>query len=371
MNSDTIEIKFTDGRISRIRIANGWLAAAAEPSAELSGRFPPDSPLPRKCLLVCDQHTEVYAARLGRRLIASGCEIQQTRLPAGETTKSAEWLNRLWDLLAEHGFDRTGGVIAVGGGVIGDLAGFAAATFMRGISWFVVPTTLVAQVDSAIGGKVGINLDSGKNLAGVFWQPAEVWVDPQLLGTLPEREYLSGLAEVVKYGVIADAALFELLESKTAAIRTRDPEVLRTVIWRCCQIKAEVVGGDERETSGLRAKLNYGHTFGHAIEKVAGYGEFLHGEAVAIGMVWAAQTAQRLGLVPAAFVSRQTHLLREFGLPTTWPAAPSGLILEAMKLDKKRHGGLPRLILPRQIGLVESLNWPGDNLVLSAIEAPP
>lgn len=327
--------------------------------------------IPKNCLVVCDQHTAVHAGQLVRRLIEGGHAVQQFSLPAGESTKSAAWLGRLWEQLAEQGVDRSGAIIAVGGGVVGDLAGFAAATFMRGIAWYVVPTTLVAQVDSALGGKVGINLPSGKNLVGAFWQPAEVWIDPQLLVTLPEREYLSGLAEVVKYGVIGDAALFSQLESEATALRARDADVLQRVIWRCCQLKAKVVSADERETRGLRAELNYGHTFGHAIEKVAGYGEFLHGEAVAIGMVWAARTAVRLGLFPQSGAERQLRLLESCGLPTAWPDAPSSLILEAMKLDKKRQGGLPRLILPREIGLVESLDWPGDNLVRSIVEEAP
>ena len=365
MNNDTLELKFADGRLCRVRIANNWLGSSEEtplPFSNLSG-------IPRNCLVVCDRHTEPPADILARRLAETGHGVHRFCLPPGESTKSADWLGRLWEALAESGFDRTSGLIAVGGGVVGDLAGFAAATFMRGIPWYVVPTTLVAQVDSAIGGKVGINLPAGKNLAGAFWQPSEVWIDPQLLSTLPEREYLSGLAEVIKYGVIADADLFSLLEGNSAKLRSRDPEILREVILRCCQIKAEVVTADERETKSLRAKLNYGHTFGHAIEKVAGYGEFLHGEAVAIGMVWAARAAEQLGFVNEAFSARQRHLLQQCGLPTAWTAAPSAKILDAMKFDKKRQGGLPRLILPREVGRVESQDWPGDNLVLSAIEA--
>lgn len=366
MDSETIELKFPDGRQSRILIANGWLSAGQTEPLSLAGRQ-----LAQRCLIVCDQHTEAHAARVARRLSAGGHEVQSICLPAGETTKSADWLARLWQQLAESGCDRTACLLAVGGGVVGDLAGFAAATFMRGISWYAMPTTLVGQVDSAIGGKVGINLSAGKNLAGAFWQPVEVWIDPQLLGTLPEREYVSGLAEVIKYGVIADRELFELLERESAAIRVRAPEVLRKVIGRCCRIKAELVQADERESSGQRAKLNYGHTFGHAIEKVAGYGEFLHGEAVAIGMTWAARTARLLGLVPDSFGPRQSDLLLQYGLPVDWPLAPGPQILEAMKLDKKRVGGLPRLILPREVGRVESRDWPGDNFVLQAIEDVP
>jgi 3-dehydroquinate synthase len=269
--------------------------------------------------------------------------------------------------MALLGLDRSSALIAVGGGVVGDLSGFAAATFMRGISWFVVPTTLVAQVDSAIGGKVGINLPEGKNLIGSFWQPKGIWIDTTVLGTLPEREYLSGFAEVVKYGVISDPELFGFVEQHVAELRARDPECLKQVIVSCCRIKAEIVAADERELRGLRATLNYGHTFGHAIERVAGYGEYLHGEAVAIGMTWAARAARRLQLVDRQFELKQTKLLREMGLPVDWPAAPVEKILQAMKFDKKRKGNDPRLILPLKVGQVESREWPGDNLVMEAI----
>lgn len=360
MDWDKFEIDFGGGVASQLLIASGWLTATAD-----QFDFPRElNELPTKLLVVCDTNTESIARGLVRRLGAGGRQVHCEVLPSGEETKATQFVERLWSQMALLGLDRTSGVIAVGGGVVGDLSGFAAATFMRGISWFVVPTTLVAQVDSAIGGKVGINLPEGKNLVGSFWQPKGIWIDPTALGTLPEREYLSGFAEVVKYGVISDPDLFEYVELHAAELRARDPECLQQVIYRCCRIKADIVAADEREMEGLRAKLNYGHTFGHAIERVAGYGEFLHGEAVAIGMTWAARTARLLQLVDRQFELRQTKLLREMGLSVDWPAAPVEKILQAMKFDKKRKGNDPRLILPLKVGQVESREWPGDNLVM-------
>ena len=363
MEWEKIEIDFGSGVACQLRIASGWLNSTLDEvdfSRELGD-------LPAKLLVICDTNTESIARRLTQRLGGPGRQVHCEVLPSGEQTKAVEFVERLWSEMVRLGLDRTSGVIAVGGGVVGDLGGFAAASFMRGISWFVLPTTLVAQVDSSIGGKVGINLPEGKNLVGAFWQPKGIWIDPAVLGTLPEREYLSGFAEVVKYGVISDPGLFEFIAQNASQLRARDPECLQRVIVRCCRIKAEIVAADEREMGELRAKLNYGHTFGHAIERVAGYGEFLHGEAVAIGMTWAARAARLLQLVDRQFEQRQIALLREMGLPVDWPAAPVEKILQAMKFDKKRKGNDPRLILPLKLGKVESREWPGDNLVMEAI----
>lgn len=363
MESEKIEIKYAGGVVSQLVIASGWLTSNShQAESPIQG-----IDLPTKLLVVCDVNTESIARSLIRVLAATDRQVHCEVLPAGEQTKSTPIIERLWSQMARLGLDRSSGLIAVGGGVVGDLAGFVAATFMRGIPWYVVPTTLVAQVDSSIGGKVGINLEEGKNLVGAFWQPSGIWIDPSVLGTLPEREYRSGFAEVAKYGVISDPSLFAYLEQHLASLRARDPWCLQQVIARCCRIKAEIVAADERELSGLRAKLNYGHTFGHAIERVAGYGEFLHGEAVAIGMVWAARTARRLHLVNREFELKQLLLLKELGLPVDWSDAPVEKILHAMKFDKKRKGSDPRLILPLNIGQVESREWPGDNLVTEAI----
>lgn len=366
MELETIEILFSEGRSTRIEIGAGCLLGGTEQTPQL----PSWSELPSRLLVVCDARTERHAQQICSRLALLGREVFCEVLPAGEETKSVEVLQRMWGQMARLGLDRASAVIAVGGGVVGDLAGFAAAAFMRGIDWYGVPTTLVAQVDSSLGGKCGINLPEGKNLVGAFWQPRGVWIDPQLLGTLPEREYLSGFAEVVKYAVIADPELFEQLQAQTALLRSREPDELHKVISRCCRIKSRIVREDERETRGLRAILNYGHTFGHAIERVAGYGQFLHGEAIAIGMSWAARAACLLGWLEPQVERQQTELLSQLGLPAEWKQAPAVRILEAMKLDKKRQGGLPRLVLPKRIGLVESHDWPGDNLVLESITGP-
>jgi 3-dehydroquinate synthase len=243
-------------------------------------------------------------------------------------------------------------VVAVGGGVIGDLAGFVAATFARGLPLLMVPTTLLAMVDSSVGGKVAVNHPRAKNMIGVFHQPVGVWIDTAVLGTLPDREYRSGLAEVVKYGVILDAPLFEFLEANTDAVLAREPEAIRHIVTRCCRLKADVVEKDEREETGLRAVLNYGHTFAHAFETAAGYGTWLHGEAVAAGMVCASRLAQSRGLIGADLTGRQDRLLRRFGLPTEpepWPAAD---LLTTMRSDKKALSGQLRFILPRRLGEV-------------------
>jgi 3-dehydroquinate synthase len=246
-------------------------------------------------------------------------------------------------------------VVAVGGGVIGDLAGFVAATYNRGLGLLMVPTTLLAMVDSSVGGKVGVNHPRGKNLIGAFHQPAGVWIDTAVLRTLPDREYKSGLAEVVKYGVILDADFFAWLERHVPAILAREPAALRHLVTRCCRLKADVVEKDEREETGLRAVLNYGHTFAHAFEAVGGYGSWLHGEAVAAGMVCASRLAQRRGLVGAELTQRQVRLLGAFGLPTAPRAWDPESLLAAMRLDKKALAGRLRLVLPRRLG--EAALW--------------
>jgi len=259
----------------------------------------------------------------------------------------------LYDQLADMKADRATPVIAMGGGVVGDLAGFAAATWNRGLPLVMVPTTLLAMVDSSIGGKVAINHPRGKNLIGAFHQPSLVWFNLAYLETLPDREFRSGLAEVIKYGMILDAMFFKYLESHVEAILDRQPEVMIHLVRRSCELKAQVVVQDEFETTGERAKLNYGHTFGHAYEAVAGYGKLTHGEAIAIGMMTEAKLAQRLGRVEPELIQRQERLLSRFGLPTVvdpnWPAEP---ILEAILRDKKNLGGQVRMVLPSQLGTV-------------------
>jgi 3-dehydroquinate synthase len=268
----------------------------------------------------------------------------------------------------EHGTDRKSIVVAVGGGVIGDLAGFIAATYARGLAFVQVPTSLLAHVDSSVGGKVGVNLPGAKNMVGAFWQPLGVLIDTQVLDTLPAREYRAGLAEVVKYGVIVDADFFAYLEQHVDEINDRTPEVLRCVIARCCRLKADVVENDERETLGLRAVLNYGHTFAHAIEAEAGYGQFLHGEAVSIGMVAASRLAERLGRIDSELTRRQHALLVRLGLPVEMPDIASDTLLAAMQRDKKVAHGRLRFILPARMGHVELVADVPQDEVRAAME---
>jgi 3-dehydroquinate synthase len=276
--------------------------------------------------------------------------------------------------LAELRADRKAVVIAVGGGVLGDLAGFLAATWNRGVRFVQVPTTLLAMVDSSVGGKTGINLPSAKNVVGAFWQPHLVWADLTALNSLPDREYRSGLAEVVKYGVILDPRLFAMLEANVDRILDRDPEAVASIVQRSCELKAQVVAADEFETTGLRAILNYGHTFGHALEALTGYGTLLHGEAVSIGMTMAAHLAATLERWPAAMIVRQTELLERLHLPTringqAASQATPDRVLQAMQLDKKTEHGQLNLILPTRLGHVETVRGVDPALIAEAIAA--
>ncbi len=290
-------------------------------------------------------------------------------VPSGETSKSVSQLNEIWQWMLDCSTDRSSVLIAVGGGVIGDLAGFAAASFTRGIRFIQVPTTLLAMVDSSVGGKTGINLPTSKNMIGAFWQPSLVLIDTDVLSTLPERAYISGLAEVIKYGVIDDAEFFDWLEANAAKLVARDDAAVRHAIAESCKSKARVVGEDERETSGRRAILNYGHTFAHAIEATAGYGELLHGEAVAIGMQMAANMAVDLGMCDASLLSRQNDLLSACGLPTTFTEADVAAMLPVMQRDKKVSHGKLRFILPERIGSVGLVGDIAPDAVVRAIES--
>jgi 3-dehydroquinate synthase len=302
--------------------------------------------------VVGDENVRTHAGAVAEALTAAGFRVTPGVLPPGESQKSLASASALYDRLAEVPADRKTLVVAVGGGVIGDLAGFVAATFNRGLPFLQVPTTLLAMVDSSVGGKVGVNHPQAKNLIGAFHQPAGVWIDTAFLETLPEREYRSGLAEVVKYGVILDAAFFIWLENHVEEVLARDPAAVRNVVARCCRLKADVVEKDEREETGLRAGLNYGHTFAHAFETVGGYGTWLHGEAVAAGMVCASRLAERRGLIEHAVTERQRELLVEFGLPTTPRGWPADDLLAVMRSDKKALAGRLRFVLPKRLGEV-------------------
>ncbi len=302
--------------------------------------------------VVADDNTRDHAAAVADALRAAGLRTAQATLPAGEEQKCLASASRLYDALVDARADRKTAVVAVGGGVVGDLAGFVAATFNRGLDLLMVPTTLLAMVDSSVGGKVGINHPRGKNLIGAFHQPAGVWIATPFLDTLPDREYRSGLAEVVKYGVILDPELFDYLQTHAELVRQRRPEAVAHIVARSCRLKADVVERDERELTGLRAVLNYGHTFAHAFETVGGYGAWLHGEAVAAGMVCASRLAQRRGLIDAELTLRQARLLAAFGLPTAPRDWPLDDLLAVMRSDKKAEAGRLRFVLPVRLGEV-------------------
>jgi 3-dehydroquinate synthase len=306
----------------------------------------------RLAFVVADTNLAGPAQTVVASLQTAGFRTALHQIAPGETSKSLAVASSLYDALADLPADRKTLVVAVGGGVVGDLAGFAAATWNRGLPLFMVPTSLLAMVDSSVGGKVGINHPRGKNLIGAFHQPVGVWIDTAFLQTLPLREYRSGLAEVVKYGVILDAEFFAWLEEHCSELLAQQAAAVRHIVARSCQLKAEVVAADERELTGLRAVLNYGHTFAHAIETVAGYGTWLHGEAVAVGMVCASRLAERRGLIPAELTQRQQALLTALGLPTRLEPWPIEALIRVMASDKKAEAGRLRFVLPTRLGEV-------------------
>jgi 3-dehydroquinate synthase len=354
--SEIVRIEFAE-RSYNIHIGNSLLDDA--------GIF---QELPKASVAVIVSNTTIapiYAARLQASLQGKYKTIHTIVLPDGEAHKTWQTLNLIFDDLLKHSCDRKTTLFALGGGVVGDMTGFAAASYMRGVPFVQVPTTLLAQVDSSVGGKTGINHPLGKNMVGAFYQPQLVLCDLSTLTTLPARELSAGLAEVIKYGPIADMIFFDWIEANMEALLARDSAALAHAVKRCCEIKAWVVGQDERE-AGLRAILNFGHTFGHAIEAGLGYGAWLHGEAVGCGMVMAAQLSQRLGLVDAAFVARLTVLIQKAGLPTVAPALAQGeqanadRYLELMRVDKKAEAGEIKFIL---------INKPGQCVVQTAPDA--
>jgi 3-dehydroquinate synthase len=304
-----------------------------------------------RAAIVTDSNVaRLYGERAAAALKRAGFAPAAIEMPAGESSKALAMLEKVYDRLAAAEIDRAGAIFALGGGVVGDLAGFAAATWMRGIAVVQVPTTVVAQVDSALGGKTGINHPSGKNLVGAFHQPRAIVADVATLATLPEREFREGLAEVIKYGAIMDAAMIAELEGALDAILTRDALALQAVVARSLRHKAAVVSADERE-SGLRKTLNFGHTIGHALEASAGYGSLLHGEAVAIGMAAAAALSQARAGLSADEGSRLVRLIERAGLPTEVPAnARSADFVRALRLDKKRTEDAVEFVLLDRLG---------------------
>ena len=292
----------------------------------------------------------LYLDKLTQTLAQAGKEVTPIVLPDGEEEKNWASLMRVFDVLLEQKCDRKTTLVALGGGVIGDLTGFAAATYMRGVPFIQVPTTLLAQVDSSVGGKTGINHPLGKNMIGAFYQPQAVIADTATLNTLPARELSAGLAEVIKHGAIIDAKFFDWIEANITKLMARDAAALAYAIRRSCEIKADVVRQDERE-GGLRAILNFGHTFGHAIEAGLGYGEWLHGEAVGCGMVMAAELSHRLGFIDAATKDRVTRLVQAAALPIVAPDLGVERWLELMQVDKKNEGGQIKFILIKPLGV--------------------
>jgi len=323
-----------------IAIAGGLLS-----EAETYGKLPQAS----TALIVSNTTVApLYAAALRTALAGRYAQIHEVQLPDGEEHKNWQTLQKIFDALLEQGCDRKTVLFALGGGVVGDMTGFAAASYMRGVPFVQVPTTLLAQVDSSVGGKTAINHPLGKNMIGAFYQPQLVVCDLDVLDTLPARELSAGLAEVIKYGPIADMEFMDWLEANIDALMARDRAALAHAVCRSCEIKAWVVGQDERE-SGLRAILNFGHTFGHAIEAGMGYGAWLHGEGVGAGMVMAAELSHRLGLVDAAFVQRLTALIVRAGLPVRGAVLDAsdnaGRYLQLMRVDKKAEGGEIRFVV--------------------------
>lgn len=299
----------------------------------------------------------LYADQVRQALADSGNDVTLIEIPDGEEYKNSTTLNRVYDELIEAGLDRNSFIVALGGGVVGDLAGYAAATYLRGIPFVQVPTTLLAQVDSSVGGKTAIDHPRGKNLIGAFHQPRLVLIDTETLSTLPLREFRAGLAEVAKYGIALDREFFEFLEQNSDGIRNMERGCLERVILACCLLKARIVEMDEKE-SGLRAILNYGHTLGHAIETLAGYRQMVHGEAVAIGIVLAARISRTLGYCNDQDVARVTALLSGFGLSLSPPQVEAGRLLDALQTDKKSRKGSISFICNRGIGdyVVEKLS---------------
>ena len=326
-----------------ILIGRGLLSQAAEYLRPLK--------LGKRGVIITDTNVEpLYAGALCDALGKGGFAADVLSVPAGEASKSLRQANRLFEKLPSHGLDRQSFVIALGGGVVGDLAGFVAASYLRGLALVQVPTSLLAQVDSSVGGKTGVNLPQGKNLVGAFYQPKLVLADTSTLGTLPERELRSGFAEVIKHGAIRDAKFFEWLEREYKRVLALDPEAVAHVVRRCCEIKAEVVSADERE-SGLRALLNFGHTIGHAMETLSDYSGLLHGEAISMGMCCGARLSVKRAGLSEAEAQRLCGLIAASGLPTRLGKAfKLGELLEAARLDKKARDGKLRFVLLKRLG---------------------
>ena len=330
---------------------------ALDRAGELCARALPRA---RKLAVVTDSTVEpLYLVRTGSSLKKAGFQVECFSVPAGEASKNAQQLARLWEQMMTFGMTRTDGVVALGGGVVGDLAGFAAATLLRGVDFVQIPTTLLAQVDSSVGGKVAIDLQAGKNLAGAFWQPSLVIIDPDCLDTLSDRTFSDGMAEVIKYGCILDEGLFELLDG--CGSRAGVMEHIEEVVYTCCDLKRRVVVEDERDT-GARQLLNFGHTIGHAFELAGHYRTWTHGQGVAAGMNWAARLGVDLGVTPPEAVERIQEILKKYDLPLDIPC-PWDTMTRAVGLDKKRTGESIHLILLEKLGRAVRRRMTRDELL--------
>jgi 3-dehydroquinate synthase len=345
-----------------IKIAPGLLSLLGKECARLN--------LGNRCAIISDSNVAPRFAKAAQSsLAAAGFDSILITVRAGETAKNLDIVHSCYDQLAKHRLERKSFIIALGGGVVGDLAGFVAATYLRGIAFVQVPTTLLAQVDSSVGGKVGVNLKAGKNLVGAFYQPKLVLCDLDTLKTLPDREYRSGLAEVIKYGIIRDAKLFARLERDMPKLLQRETKSLAPIIARCCEIKSEIVGQDETE-NGLRAILNFGHTIGHGLEAISGYGKYLHGEAISIGQIAAAELSSRVLGFPQSDVEKIRNLFQRAGLPVqvNLNAAQRKRLFSAMRLDKKVSGGEIKFVLAEKIGNAVWGQRVSDDLISDALD---
>ncbi len=352
----TVEVALGDGRAYPIWIGEELLGLPAVWTACIDSR--------QVVVVTNATVANLYLATLVGALKASSREVIEVVLPDGEEFKDMAHLGTILDAMMQAQVDRSSTVVALGGGVVGDMAGFAASCYQRGVAFVQAPTTLLAQVDSSVGGKTGVNHPLGKNMIGAFYQPKAVVIDMSVLSTLPEREFSAGLAEIIKYGASLDRGFFDWLEDAMDALVARDSKSLAYAIEKSCQLKAMVVAEDERESSGRRALLNFGHTFGHAIEAGLGFGTWLHGEAVGCGMVMATRLSQDLGQVRADEASRVLDLVRRAGLPTQPPKWSAQTYLDWMRHDKKAAAGRIRYILLKGIGQAEFR--PVDDAAVSA-----
>lgn len=320
-----------------------------------------------KAVIITNEVVEpLYCAQLEKSL--EGIEFSKIVLPDGEQYKTLEYFEYIIGQLLELHASRDTTLIALGGGVIGDLTGFVAASFQRGMPFIQIPTTLLSQVDSSVGGKTAVNHTLGKNMIGAFYQPKSVYIDTNCLSTLPQREFSAGMAEVIKYGVIYDQDFFNWLENNASQLKSLDPQALQTAIHRCCQIKADIVAQDERE-NGIRALLNLGHTFGHAIEAELGYGTWLHGEAVAAGIILASQAAELKGWLKSPEVCRIKNLIEDFDLPTNKPDTMNyQCFMKHMKHDKKVKSGQIRFVIPTSIGNAVVTDELDENLLQNLLD---